>query len=45
MAEPPKEVTKGERDEVFPNWSLDGDSLFSETHLTSPELLRAPFIG
>jgi Tol biopolymer transport system component len=24
----PKEVTKGERDEVFPNWSLDGNSLF-----------------
>ncbi len=24
----PKEVTKGERDELFPNWSLDGNSLF-----------------
>jgi eukaryotic-like serine/threonine-protein kinase len=24
----PKEVTKGERDEFFPNWSLDGNSLF-----------------
>src|SRR5262249_20968438 len=24
----PKEVTKGERDENFPNWSRDGDSLF-----------------
>jgi eukaryotic-like serine/threonine-protein kinase len=24
----PKEVTKGEREELFPNWSLDGNSLF-----------------
>ena len=24
----PKEVTKGERDERFPNWSRDGNSLF-----------------
>jgi len=24
----PKEVTTGERDEIFPNWSLDGNSLF-----------------
>jgi Tol biopolymer transport system component len=24
----PKEVTKGERDESFPNWSQDGNSLF-----------------
>src|SRR5262249_2243367 len=24
----PKEVTKGERDELFPNWSQDGNSLF-----------------
>jgi Tol biopolymer transport system component len=24
----PEEVTKGERDELFPNWSLGGDSLF-----------------
>ena len=24
----PKEVTKGERDELSPNWSLDGNSLF-----------------
>ena len=24
----PKQVTKGERDELFPNWSQDGNSLF-----------------
>jgi Tol biopolymer transport system component len=24
----PKEVTKGDRDDVFPNWSRDGNSLF-----------------
>ena len=24
----PEEVTHGERDECFPNWSRDGDSLF-----------------